>query len=71
MQKYYDRKKHDPRCEYCIYAKIPKDRSVALCKFDGVVQLDNHCKRYDYDPLKRIPKNLRIDTDFTADDFKL
>ena len=43
----------------------------ALGLFDGVVQLDNHCKRYDYDPLKRIPKKLRIDTDFTAEDFKL
>lgn len=71
MQKYYDRKKHDPRCEYCIYAKIPNDRSVALCKFNGVMPLESHCRRYDYDPLKRIPKKLRIDTDYTADDFKL
>lgn len=71
MQKYYDRKKHSPKCEYCIYARIPADRSVALCKFNGIMPLDEKCRRYDYDPLKRIPQKLRINTDFTADDFKL
>ena len=71
MQKYYNRKKHTPKCEYCIYAKIPADRSVALCKFDVVVSLENKCRRYDYDPLKRVPDKLRINKDYTEDDFKL
>ena len=64
------RKKIERFCTYCQYAgKIDKDTMV--CQHYGVVPCEHHCRRFRYDPLKRIPgrpaplKNEHSDADFS------
>ena len=64
-------RKIEPKCEYCIYASVPNDRSEALCLKEGIMDLDNSCKKFKYDPLKRIPHKIAFQSNFTEDDFKL
>ena len=48
------RKKIDRYCTYCQFAgKI--DGESMVCQFCGVVPSDHHCRRFRYDPLRRIP----------------
>ena len=48
------RKKIDRYCTYCQFAgKIDEDSMI--CQFCGVVPSAHHCRRFRYDPLKRVP----------------
>ena len=48
------RKKIDRYCSYSQFAgKI--DGESMVCQFCGVVPSDHHCRRFRYDPLRRIP----------------
>ena len=48
------RKKIDRYCTYCQFAgKIDEDS--VICRFCGVVPAAHHCRRFRYDPLKRVP----------------
>ncbi len=71
MSFFIKNKSIEPKCEYCIYAKIPDDRCEALCVKKGVVELDFSCKKFKYDALKRIPTKITLQTDFTQEDFKI
>lgn len=70
-QKFIDNKKYPKKCISCIFARVPDDKSVVLCEKKGVVDPDSHCRKYEYDPLKRVPQKSVISTDFTAEDFSL
>lgn len=46
----------EPKCIYCFFGNLAKSGDKILCEKVGVVGLDNKtCKKYIYDPLKRIP----------------
>ena len=66
------RKKIDRYCSYCEYAgKIDED--TMICTHCGVVPSEHHCRRFRYDPLKRIPgraKSVSVD-DHEGQDFSL
>lgn len=48
------RKKIDRFCTYCAHAgKIDADAMV--CQYCGIVPSTHHCRRFRYDPLKRVP----------------
>jgi len=48
------RKKIQRACEYCVFGgKADSDRII--CQKCGIVPPDHHCRRFRYDPLKRIP----------------
>lgn len=48
------RKDIEKNCSYCKYAgKI--DDTTYLCSKKGVVSVCDHCRRFCYDPLKRVP----------------
>lgn len=52
------RKKIERRCQYCARcARLGQD--TALCTKKGVVLLDGSCRRFRYDPLKRVPVHLK------------
>lgn len=63
---YYDmfRKKANtksdlPRaCEFCEHATIIHDDANVLCERHGIVSREYACKRFSYDPLKRVPRAL-------------
>lgn len=70
-QKLTDSKKYEPQCLYCAYAKVLPDKEEVECRKKGKVKADNSCWRYKYDPIKRIPTQINLFTDFSEDDFKL
>lgn len=48
------RKKIERRCEYC--AKCTKlDEDTILCAKKGIRAVDSKCRKFQYDPTKRIP----------------
>ena len=70
-QKFIDSKKYPKKCSSCVYARIPDDESMVLCEKKGIVDPDSSCRKYEYDPLKRVPLKSVISTDFTPEDFSL
>ncbi len=43
-------------CKYCEKACVLSDGDLMLCKKYGVVSSSHVCRRFTYDPLKRVPK---------------
>lgn len=59
-----------PACQYCEKAMKIMENQV-LCLKKGVVPLDYSCRKYSYDPTKRIPQRpVQLD-DFQAQDFSI
>lgn len=44
-----------PSCEHCQHGRRSSDGKAILCPKKGVMPLYHHCRRFSYDPLKRIP----------------
>lgn len=52
------RKKIERFCTYCQFAgKI--DEETMICQYCGIVPCDHHCRRFRYDPLKRVPGRMK------------
>ena len=66
------RKKIEPCCSYCLHGSYVDDETI-MCVKKGVVKSWGHCRRFEYDPLKRIPEApLKPASDtLSEDDFKL
>lgn len=66
------RKKMERRCSYCLHCtKLDEDQ--VLCIKRGVMPTDGSCRKFSYDPCKRIPGKARA-LDFTKyenEDFSL
>ena len=60
-----------PCCEYCSRARRATDGRVMLCPRRGVVPLYMHCRRFVYDPLKRVPYRQPALEKFQPEDFTL
>ena len=66
------RKKIDRACAYCIHsAKIDED--TVLCAKKGLKMPDDSCRKFQYDPLKRVPNKAKpLDfSKYDAEDFSL
>lgn len=50
----------DRVCAYCENASALHNRDFMLCKKRGVVSSGYVCRRFSYDPLKRVPMPRRI-----------
>ena len=48
------RKKIEKSCTYCRYGTMLED-GLALCTKRGVVSAYRKCRKFCYDPIKRIP----------------
>ena len=62
------RKKIDRCCTYCMFAGKIDDDTV-ICQKCGIVPASHHCRRFRYDPLKRIPPRPKAQ-DFSKYDEK-
>ena len=66
------RKNIERRCSYCIHStKLDEDQ--VLCSKTGIQPMDASCRKFSYDPCKRIPGNMTA-PDFTKyenEDFSL
>ena len=64
--------KIEPKCEYCKLGTISADNTSVLCPKKGVLNKDFFCKKFKYDPLKRIPKESAPELmKFSPEDFSL
>lgn len=66
------RKRIPKSCSYCIHS-TKLDEESALCIKRGVVDLSGKCRKFSYDPCKRIPsKPKALDfRKYDGDDFSL
>lgn len=48
-----------PSCSYCEFGDRSKDGDKVVCEKNGLVEPDSSCKKWVYDPIKRIPKKQR------------
>lgn len=62
----------NPCCAYCAKSKKLNDNE-AICAKHGIVSMQYRCRKYEYDPTKRVPPEpIVLDTQaFSADDFKI
>lgn len=66
------RKKIERSCAYCQYGTKLEDEQI-LCSKKGMRTIDDQCRKFKYDPCKRIPVKARA-LDFSkyeAEDFSL
>ena len=52
------RKKIERSCSYCLYG-APLEGGVILCSKKGVRTESDKCRKFKYDPCKRIPKKAK------------
>ncbi len=63
--------KKEPRCETCTHGKLSANGESVLCVQGGALPLTHSCRRYQYDPLRRVPKRRPLLGDYSAADFAL
>lgn len=44
----------DPLCVYCSHSH-PLTEEEVICNKKGIKEKSSHCKKFIYDPLKRVP----------------
>lgn len=71
MKKTLFGKNVSPKCIYCETGIVTDDGKSVLCKKKGVMQPDSFCRKFRYDPLKRVPETAKLNTDFSEEDFAL
>lgn len=54
-KKEYFGNKITPACEYCRFGVLSQTKTNVLCSKQGMVDLKYNCKKWVYDPIKRIP----------------
>ena len=66
-------KQIEPKCEYCRRAQPFKDCDAYGCKLRGVMGPDDKCRRFVYDPLKRVPEPpvFYAPREYDKEDFEL
>lgn len=52
------RKKIQRSCSYCIHGTVLDDGQVLCCK-KGIRSVDDKCRKFKYDPCKRIPPRAK------------
>ena len=60
-----------PACTYCEFVQKAADPRMILCAKKGVVSPYYHCKKFSYDPLRRVPRRQPKLPEFSAEDFSL
>ncbi len=58
-------------CLYCQHGKLAADKLMILCRKFGPVSPHYKCRRFVYDPLKRVPVRTPVLPRYDENDFKL
>ena len=66
------RKNVEPACTYCQHS-APAGEDCCICVKKGIVSLWDSCRRFSYDPLRRVPEAPPAPRteDLDPDSFKL
>jgi len=59
------------KCEYCLLSSPLGDNGEMICEKRGIVNSDDYCRSYKYDPLKREPMRKKISDNYSPEDFIL
>lgn len=59
------------RCAWCMRGRPANDDTKILCERKGIVDSTYCCKKFKYDPLKRVPMPRPELPQFNNDDFSL
>ncbi len=60
-----------PCCGYCANAQLSPSIKLVFCRLKGPVSEGNVCRKYRYDPLKRVPKTDADLPHYCKEDFML
>lgn len=52
------RKKIEHRCAFCIHGTQLDEDTVLCCK-KGLCKADSKCRKFSYDPCKRVPAKVK------------
>ena len=58
-------------CAYCRRSKKSEDGVILYCGRKGIVQAEDTCRRFAYDPFKRVPRSSPKLPDYDPDEFVL
>lgn len=61
----------EPACAYCRFGSISANGRMILCEKAGVVAPYYSCKKYRYDPLRRVPAPLAQLPEYDSAEFEL
>ena len=61
----------EPACEICALGHRAADGKSVLCSRKGAVDLYDSCRKFEYDPLKRIPERPSQKAEHEAEEFEL
>ena len=70
-QKLFNTKDQIKRCDTCLHGELAQDNMSIMCSKKGLKEPDDFCRKYKYDPLKRVPLKQVIDTDYSPEDFMI
>jgi len=61
----------EPRCAYCRHGVPLFGKDTIGCTRRGVMDAADHCRKFHYDPFKRVPpKPVRLKDGFSDADFQ-
>ncbi|MBQ3076707.1 MAG: hypothetical protein IJC43_02510 [Clostridia bacterium] len=60
-----------PRCSLCEHGRVLEGNPHISCRYRGMVTEGYHCRRFRYDPLKRVPPKAAVLPKFEAEDFSI
>ena len=58
-----------PACSYCQFGTRFIGQEKVLCVKFGIVDYSYYCRKFKYDPLKRVPKSRKNLHNFDKNDF--
>ena len=58
-------------CRNCKHGRLSPEGDAVLCVKKGIVDPDWSCRRYSYDPLKRVPRKMPAVREANPEDFDL
>ncbi len=61
----------EPACEYCELGSPNSEGNMILCPHKGIVAPYFRCRRFQYAPLKRVPRRRRRLPRFNPEDFEI
>jgi len=59
------------RCEYCVHGKKFDFSDEVLCPKRGITTVNDTCRKYKYDPLKRTPLRQKPSDNYKPEDFSI
>lgn len=66
-----DKDSYEKRCGICALGRLSPDGESVLCPKKGITDVNGVCRRYKYDPLKRVPRKEAQLPSYNKEDFEL